>query len=157
MKVLATLLFTAIALTSWGAPAPQHALGDTMKTEDHNQITALLHRYEAALNASDVDSVLALYTTDGVFMPSSAPTAEGADQVRASYEFVFANIQLAIEFSIDEIEIHDDLAFARTGSKGTVKVLADGTRAPEENREFFLFEKQQGEWKIARYIFNKAS
>ncbi|MEE8061330.1 MAG: nuclear transport factor 2 family protein, partial [Gemmatimonadales bacterium] len=89
--------------------------------------------------------------------PSSAPTAEGADQVRVAYEFVFANIQLAIKFSIDEIEIRDDLAFARTGSKGTVKILANGTLAPEENREFFLFEKQDGEWKIARYIFNKVS
>ena len=128
-----------------------------MTTEDETQIAALLERYETALNASDVDAVVELYAPDGVFMPSSAPTAEGAEQVRATYEFVFSTIQLAIRFSIDEIEVHGDLAFARTGSKGTVKILADGTSAPEENRELFVFEKQGGEWKIARYIFNKTS
>ncbi len=90
-------------------------------------------------------------------MPSSAPTAEGEDQVRASYEFVFSTIQLAIRFSIDEIEVHGDLALARTGSKGTVRILADGSSAPEENRELFVFEKHGGEWKIARYMFNKTS
>ncbi len=90
-------------------------------------------------------------------MPSSAPTAEGAEQVRATYEFVFSTIQLTVHFSIDEIEVGGDLAFARTGSKGTVKILADGTSAPEENRELFVFEKQRGEWKIARYMFNKTS
>ncbi len=131
--------------------------GDTLTTRDQTQIAALLDRYETALNASDVDAVVELYAPDGVFMPSSAPTAEGADQVRASYEFVFSTIQLAIGFSIDEIEVRGDLAFARTGSKGTVRILADGTSAPEENRELFVFEKQRGEWKIARYMFNKTS
>ena len=114
-----------------------------MTTQDQAQITTLLDRYETALNASDVDAVLELYAPDGVFMPSSGPTAEEVDQVRASYEFVFSTIQLAIRFSIDEIEVHGHLALARTGSKGTVKILADGTSAPEANRELFVFEKLQ--------------
>ncbi len=36
-------------------------------------------------------------------------------------------------------------------------VLADGTTAPEENRELFVFQKEDGVWKIARYMFNKTS
>ena len=160
MRLRPSLLFllpwiTVIACSS-SPEDSQDTQGDTT-TEDQTQIAALLERYETALNASDVDAVLELYAPDGVFMPSSAPTAEGADQVRASYEFVFSTIQLEIRFSIDEIEIHGDLAFARTGSQGTVKILADGTSAPEENRELFVFEKQGGEWKIARYMFNKTS
>ncbi len=59
--------------------------------------------------------------------------------------------------AVVEIEVHGDLAFARTGSKGTVTILADGSSAPEENRELFVFEKHRGEWKIARYMFNKSS
>ncbi len=128
-----------------------------MTNHDQAQIALLLDRYETALNASDVDAVLELYAPDGVFMPSSGPTAEGADQVRATYEFVFSTIQLAIRFSIDEIEVYGDLAFARTGSKGTVRILADGTSAPEANRELFVLEKHRGEWKIARYMFNKSA
>ncbi len=150
-----TVTLIALGLVSAGINEPP--IGDTVTSQDQSRIAALLDRYETALNASDVDAVVELYAPDGVFMPSSAPTAEGADQVRASYEFVFSTIQLAIQFSIDEIEVHGDLAFARTSSKGTVKILADGTSAPEENRELFVFEKQRGEWKIARYMFNKTS
>ena len=152
--------FTTVTLIALGlVPAGLHSqpMEDTVSTHDQAQITALLDRYEIALNASDVDAVIDLYAPDGVFMPSAAPTAEGADQVRAAYEFVFSTIQLTIRFSIAEIEIHGDLAFARTGSRGTVTILVDGTSAPEENRELFVLEKRRGEWKIARYMFNKTS
>ena len=152
--------FTTVTLIARGLlPADLHAQteGGTLTTNDQAQIAALFDRYETALNTSDVDAVLELYAPDGVFMPSSAPTAEGAAQVRATYEFVFSTIQLAIRFSVDEVVIHGDLAFARTGSKGTVTILADGTSGPEENRELFVLEKHRGEWKIARYMFNKTS
>ena len=155
-----TTAFMTVTLIAHGLlPAGVHAQPkrDTTTTHDQAQITALLDRYETALNASDVDAVLQLYAPDGVFMPSSAPTAEGAAQIRAAYTFVFSTIQLAIRFSIDEVEVHGDLAFARTGSKGTVRILADGTSGPEENRELFVLEKHRGEWKIARYMFNKTS
>ena len=158
MSQIAALSTVAlIALGPVPAGIDAQTQGGTMATHDEQQIATLLDRYETALNASDVDAVLELYAPDGVFMPSSAPTAEGADQVRASYEFVFSTIQLAIRFSIDEIEVHGDLAFARTGSNGTVRILADGSSAPEENRELFVFERHRGEWKIARYMFNKTS
>ncbi len=152
--------FTTVTLIAHGLlPVGIHAQpkGGTIGTHDQAQIAALFDRYETALNTSDVDAILELYAPDGVFMPSSAPTAEGAAQVRAVYEFVFSTIQLAIRFSINEIEIHGDLAFAQTGSKGTVRILADGTSGPEENRELFVLEKHRSEWKIARYMFNKTS
>ncbi len=124
---------------------------------DRREIQTVLDRYEQALNASDVDAVVALYADDGVFMPSSAPTAVGIESVRAAYEHVFTMIKLNIAFTVEEIVADGSIAFARTGSKGSVTVLADGTTAPEENREIFVFQKKDGVWKIARYMFNKTS
>ena len=121
------------------------------------EIQTLLDRYEGALNASDVDAVIELYADDGIFMPSSAPTAAGIESVRAAYEYVFGTIKLNVAFTVEEIVVDGSIAFARTGSKGTVTILADGTTAPEENRELFVFQKQDGVWKIARYMFNKTS
>ncbi|MEN2399329.1 SgcJ/EcaC family oxidoreductase [Flavobacterium sp. MC2016-06] len=118
-------------------------------------IEKLLFSYRDALNASDVNKVLPLYTNDGVFMPSNAPSANGQQQIKDSYEFVFKAIQLNIEFYIDEIEIDGNFAFARTTSKGTTLIHANGQTVPEENRELFVFEKANGQWKIARYMFNK--
>ncbi len=126
-----------------------------MVTQAQKSIEALLKSYEIALNASDTKSVLKLYAADGVFMPSEAPTSIGQEAVEGAYNFVFSQIKLNIEFFIDEIEVTGDLAFARTISKGTTDVLAAGITIPEENRELFVLKKVNGEWKIARYMFNK--
>lgn len=122
---------------------------------EKSAIEKLLFSYRDALNASDVTKVLPLYTNDGIFMPSNAPSAIGQEQLKGSYEFVFKSIQLNIEFYIDEIEIDGDFAFARTTSKGTTLIHANGQTVPEENRELFVLQKISGQWKISRYMFNK--
>lgn len=125
--------------------------------EEKQAIEQTLKRYETALNASDVEAVLALYAPDGVFMPSEAPTAAGHEAVRGAYEFVFNTIKLDIAFTIDEVVQDGEYAFARTISRGQVTVLEPGITAPEENRELFVLQKLDGRWKIARYMFNKMS
>ena len=124
-------------------------------SEETTAINKLLLTYRDALNASDVGAILALYAADGVFMPTGAPTSIGQEQVKGAYEFVFSNIQLTIEFQIDEIELAGDYAFARTTSRGSTLIHATGATVAEENRELFVLQKVQGQWKIARYMFNK--
>lgn len=122
---------------------------------EKSAIEKLLFSYRDALNTSDVNKVLPLYTNDGVFMPSNAPSAIGKDQIKISYEFVFSQIQLNIEFFIDEIVTNGDHAYARTTSKGTTLIHTNGETVAEENRELFVLQKSNGQWKISRYMFNK--
>ena len=151
-------VFTVVTLLALGlGSAGINAQPKECTMTDQEQIGNILDRYEAALNASDVDAVLALYAADGVFMPSNAPTASGTTAVRAAYEHVFGMIKLDIVFSIDEIVVDSNIAFATTGSKGQVTILSEKVTAPEENRELFVFQKIDGVWKIARYMFNKTS
>lgn len=126
-----------------------------MIKEEKNKIEALLIEYKKSLNISDAGLAKSLYTKNGIFMPSGAPSAIGSEAILKSYEFIFSQIQLNIEFFIEEIEVEGNLAFAVTSSKGTVKILANGVEAPEANRELFVFEKVNEAWKIARYMFNK--
>ena len=126
-----------------------------MKSKEKLAIEKLLFSYRDALNSSDVNKVLPLYTNDGVFMPSNAPSAIGQEQVKVSYEFVFSQIRLNIEFYVDEIVVNGDYAFARTTSKGKTLIRANGETVPEENRELFVLQKTNGQWKISRYMFNK--
>ena len=128
----------------------------TMNTpNDRSAIEALLFTYRGALNASSVEQVMPLYTTDGVFMPTGFPTAVGTEQVRGAYAGVFSAIKLNIEFHIDAIDVVGDHAFARTTSQGTTLVHANGQTIPEENRELFVLRRDNGQWLIARYMFNK--
>lgn len=128
---------------------------EIMMKEDKQKIESLLGEYKKSLNTSDAKLAQSLYTKDGVFMPTQAPSGIGSEGIQKSYEFVFSQIQLNIEFFIEEIEVEGNMAFAVTSSKGSVKILANGVEAPEENRELFVFEKVDGEWKISRYMFNK--
>ena len=120
------------------------------------EIRSLLSRYEGALNTSDGALAAALYTADGVFMPQQFPTSAGT-HVKEAYEQIFEAIGLDIAFSVDEVTVSGDFAYALTRSKGSQTINATGAISPEENRELFIFAKEDGDWKIARYIFNKMS
>ena len=128
---------------------------DVMETTDNKSIENLLGTYKTSLNTSDAKLAQSLYAENGIFMPSGAPSAVGSDNILKSYEFIFSQIQLNIEFSIEEIVVDGNIAFATTSSKGTTLIHATGETIPEENRELFVFENVEGAWKIARYMFNK--
>lgn len=128
---------------------------EIMEKQEKQKIEALLSEYEKSLNTSDANLAQSLYTKDGIFMPTEAPSGIGTEGILKSYEFVFSQIQLNIEFFIEEIQVEGNMAFAVTSSKGTTLIHATGDSIPEANRELFVFEKVNDEWKIARYMFNK--
>ncbi len=128
---------------------------EIIQEEEKQKIEELLSEYKKSLNTSDAQLAQNLYTKDGIFMPTEAPSGIGSEGILKSYEYVFSQIKLNIDFFIEEIEVEGNMAFAVTSSKGTVKILANGMEVPEANRELFVFEKVDGKWKIARYMFNK--
>jgi len=128
---------------------------EIMGKQEKQKIEKLLSDYEKSLNTSDSKLAQSLYTKDGIFMPTGAPSGIGSEGILKSYEYVFSQIQLNIKFFIEEIEVEGNMAFAVTSSKGTTLIHATGDTIPEANRELFVFEKVGGEWKIARYMFNK--
>ncbi|MCB9305302.1 MAG: nuclear transport factor 2 family protein [Lewinellaceae bacterium] len=128
---------------------------DVMQKSEKEKIESLLGVYKTSLNTSDAKLAQSLYAKDGIFMPAGAPSAVGSENILKSYEFIFSQIQLNIEFFIDEIVVEEAFAFATTSSKGTTLIHANGETVPEENRELFVFEKVNDDWKIARYMFNK--
>lgn len=123
---------------------------------DEQEIRNLLTRYEERLNSSDAEAIAGLYANDGIFMPQGFPTARGRPAVLASYRAIFSNIALSIGFEVDEVKVSGGLATAITRSNGTVRVNATSGSAPESNRELFAFAQEDGAWRIARYMFNKA-
>lgn len=155
---------TSLLALAFGAlllPATVMAAQPSAKKEEVKEaVTAQLNQYQAALNASDIDKVMALYAADPVVMAQNNMPAVGRDAVRKIYQQVFAAIKLNIRFSIDEIRpLSRNWAFARTRSNGTVTPLA--TTQPgsaEGNQEIFLLHRESdGKWRFARYIFSSTN
>jgi uncharacterized protein (TIGR02246 family) len=117
-------------------------------------VAGVLAKYEKALNESNTEQVMALYASDGVFMPQHSPSSVGTAAVRLAYDKVFKTIALTVKFDVAEIrELSPHWIFARTNSAGRTKVHATGQEQPEANQELFLFQNVDGHWKIARYCF----
>lgn len=128
-----------------------------MATDHVNQIKALLADYERSLNTSDAALAAACYTADGVFMPTTLPTASGSE-LEAAYRQIFTTIRLNVSFTVDELVVSsDENAYALTRSEGTQTILATDEQSAEANREIFIFHHGDTGWKIGRYMFNKAA
>lgn len=87
-------------------------------------------------------------------MPQHAPAQVGRDAVKQAYDNVFNTIKLDIKFSIHDVEVLGDTAWARTSSAGKTKILADNVVVNEGNNELFIFKKEDGDWKIHQYLFS---
>lgn len=161
MKSIITVLFAITLMASCNTKGNQESINNSkekteiMEKQEKQKIETLLSTYEKSLNTSDAKLAQSLYTKDGIFMPTEAPSGIGSEGILKSYEYVFSQIQLNIKFFVEEIQVDENLAFAVTSSKGTTLIRATGDTIPEANRELFVFEKVNDEWKIARYMFNK--
>ena len=146
-KLIPFFLFSIFLFTATDASS---------QNNNKSEIENLIQDYQKALNASDVNSVVSLYTQDAVLIPNAAPTADGLEQIKQTYEYVFDNFSFNLDFDMLEIEVIGKKAYARSTSKGNLTIKANGETVPDENRELFIFEKQNGNWKIARYMYNKS-
>jgi uncharacterized protein (TIGR02246 family) len=155
-KIIAIVAIFALTLgTHEVATAQNNKKTETKVSPEKQAIEKLIVAYQDALNASDVNKVVELYTKNGVLMANAAPTADGAEQVKGTYQYVFDNYKYTLQFSVIEIVVNGNTAFARSISKGSFVIKASSQTVADENRELFTFEKENGQWKIARYMYNK--
>lgn len=127
-----------------------------MSCTDTEHIISTLHAYGAALAARDVETAVALYTSDGVIMAPHFTASVGTAALRESYTRIFSSVALDIKFDIEEVVImeHGQWAFARTTAEGIKTMLATNESEPHWNQELFIMRNEGSKWKIARYAFS---
>ncbi len=116
----------------------------------------VVHTYFDALNASDANKVVSLFTTDGVLLAAGAPTATGTEQLKGTFKYVFDNFTYTLEETVGEVTVKGNHAIVRSTSKGTFVIKASGQKVEDEFRELFVLQKVKGDWKIARYMYNRS-
>jgi len=155
-------LALCFAVADRAAGGPQDPLtptrSETEPTKSVNQeITNLLKAYENALNSHDPKAVMALYGSDPIFIPQNAEAFIGREAVQARYQQGSQAIKVNVVFTIHEIVEMGDLAYGRSTSAGQLEVLATHKISREANNELFVFRREQGQWKIHRYMFAAAN
>ncbi len=144
---------TVFALSLIGASSA-HADGHS----DTAQIAEVLRNYERFVNESNAVALGDLYSEASILLPDRFQAFNGAEAIGGFYAFAFRALTLDLEFAIDpaDIVVAGDVAYATTSSTGTRLIKETGQTAPEINRELWVFERVEGDWKIARYAFNKS-
>lgn len=120
---------------------------------DPAQLVSIMERYGAALRSNNVEALVALYASNGVFMREDMPAVVGRDALRAAYRQVFATLKVDLAFEIQEVEVAGDMAWLRSTSKGRIKVLATGAESSNSFGELVVFRREQGEWRIRSYMY----
>ena len=128
------------------------------KPSDTAQIIDVLQSYERFVNESNAEGLGGLYTEDAILLPDRFEVFEGNENITGFYAFAFSALTLELAFDIDpaQIIVSGDTAYATTNSTGTRFIKEAELTVPEINRELWVFQNVEGEWKIARYCFNKS-
>ena len=129
------------------------ALAGSAHAQAAAEFQKILDTYSKALDANDVETLVGLYSPNGVFMREDMPAVVGHDALRASYKTVFATLKVNLGFKVQEAEQSGDLGWARSVSTGKVKVLKTGAEAPEAYNQLVVFRKEGGAWKIRSYLY----
>ena len=124
--------------------------------DDPAQLLALMERYAAGLRWGAADALVALFTSDGVFIRDNLPAAAGTEALRAAYRQVFATLKVDLAFEIKETEVAGDMAWLRATSKGRVRTVASGADATEAFNIVAIFRRTAAGWKIRCLIYNSS-
>lgn len=122
-------------------------------SDDPARLVAIMDSYAAGLRANNVEALVALYASNGVFMRDNMPAVVGRDALRAAYREVFATLKVDLRFTIQETEVSGDMAWLRATSAGRLKVLATGVESDDAFNLVVIFRREAGAWKIRNYIY----
>ena len=122
-------------------------------SDDPARLVAIMDSYAAGLRANNVEALVALYASNGVFMRDNMPAVVGREALRAAYREVFATLKADLSFAIQETEVSGDMAWLRATSSGRIRILSTGMESAEAFNLVVVFRREAGAWKIRNYIY----
>lgn len=116
---------------------------------DPSVITSRSDAWEEALNAKDVDGIVALYTSDARLMPPNAEMSIGQDGVRTAFGGMI-DAGLGGTLTSIEASVSGDIGY----NIGTYE-LTDGDNVVDEGKFIEIWHRgSDGQWHMASDIWN---
>jgi ketosteroid isomerase-like protein len=119
-----------------------------------NIIQEKILNFEAALNLGNIEDVLSFYSDEAIFMPDGYKTLKKSQIGKSGLEFLIES-DFKIRFENMKIAIDETYAFVEAIAKTSQNDKESSSKLEKTSRDFFVFRKEEGDWKIFRYIFNK--
>ena len=158
MRIALAAVAVTLSLTACMKPAgetPEQA-GARMQAESDSArtaITANARRYERAVLAGNMDSLAALYASNGMVMPPNMPMAHGSDAIKTTFHNMMAAAP-PTTFAITPraVSASGDLAIEDGTWKYTGKM---GTATMADSGMYLIhWHRSGGDWKIMQHTWN---
>lgn len=112
--------------------------------------------YMTALNASDLEGIVAVFAADGSVMADEFPSATGQEQLRRLFAGIFKARSFGRELHVDRVIEEGDLASVQTHTTGTLTMLETNTTIQGPSRELWVLRRDGSGWLIVDYMFNRS-
>ena len=118
-------------------------------------ITEVMNQATLACATGDVELYLSRFTEDVVAMPPGIPTSIGIAESRAAMEALFGAYDLALPYTVQEVVVPGDWAFARSTFVYSMTPKEGGETTTFIGKELDIFKRQaDGSWKMYIECYN---
>jgi len=121
-------------------------------TQIKNDIQARENAWADALNAQDLDALMAMYTDDAVSMADNAPMKVGKDAIRKDQEMEFANQPEGMTYSFETLDVYGNTDMVTETGQSTYKD-ADG-KVLGSGKYMVVWKKEGDAYLCVREIYN---
>ena len=123
--------------------------------DDQAVITELVDRYAHATTNSDLMELDDVLTEDAMIMLPDRPSLVGRTEIVDSQREFFKSISARMASKVEEVEIHDSLAYCRGIFAYSISPKFGGEAVKMKGKFIYLFKKDElGNWAIWRNIYN---
>ena len=133
-----------------------HMARETVDVEaDIAAIKELYNQATLACRTGDIELYLSIFTEDAVVMPPGYPAATGKEELRPMIEGLFGLFDLELPYTVEEVEVIGDRAFARSSWLYSMTPKDGGETTTSPGKQFDNLKRQSdGSWKIYIQCYN---
>lgn len=123
--------------------------------DDRSEIEALGEQYARAYQNSDLEAFLDCFDDDIVLMLTDRANVIGIEKLRDHQQDFFARFHATVNAQTEEIEVREELAFARGSLVLNLVPVVDGDHVVAKMSWMNIDRKSgDGRWRIWRSIYN---
>ena len=122
---------------------------------DTAAINKLYNRATLACSTGDAELYLSVFTEDAVVMAPGSPAVIGKEELRPIIEGLFGLFDLELPYTMDEVGVTGDKAFARSSFQYSMTPKEGGETTTSAGKELDILKRQaDGSWKIYIQCWN---
>ena len=109
----------------------------------------------AAVNASDADRCLAVWSADGLLMPPHHPAVHGHEAILNYFRDLFSRSRFQFAFTSSSIQLAGDCAFEFVTYTAVIWPGSDVSPIEDAGKGLHVYRRQpSGAWKMSHDIWN---